>query len=360
MTPLLDTFPYPFADPHGQELHTTLTQLHPSVPMALAVVQRAGLDTTFLNPQQAPVLFWHDVLEQAAGAGLLRALVTTVRDLLNAAAPRRPFLDALLADAPAPIAAEPRRPDGSAAFLSGDDSVAEPEALLYHDDLTLQIGRVPALIETLGRLLVLAPAVCRLAVDFQGLGTYGTAFRISQDLLLTNWHVLHHPQTGALASAVTAEFGYEDDGRGGALAATVVPCDVASIVTEEDDDWAVIAAPLEPAWPVLKLSEAAEPVLGGPAYIVQHPAGDRKRLGYVRNQISAFDDRVLHYLTDTDYGSSGSPVFDADGRLIGLHRAGGSPQAVVGKPPLSKNEGVRIPRVVAGLAAHGVERKEEP
>ena len=67
-----------------------------------------------------------------------------------------------------------------------------------------------------------------------------------------------------------------------------------------------------------------------------------------------FDDKSLRYLTDTQPGSSGSPVFNAAGRLIGLHRAGGVPQTVTGKVPMIKNHGIRIPRIVAGLKANGV------
>ena len=44
------------------------------------------------------------------------------------------------------------------------------------------------------------------------------------------------------ATAVTAEFGYEDDGSGGALAPITISCDVESIVTSKADDWAVIRA----------------------------------------------------------------------------------------------------------------------
>ena len=91
------------------------------------------------------------------------------------------------------------------------------------------------------------------------------------------------------------------------------------------------------------------------AFIVQHPAGDRKRVAFVRNQITWVDDRVVQYLSDTQTGSSGAPVFDRDGRLIALHRAGGRPQEVAGKQPLRKNEGVRIDRVVAGLKTRGIE-----
>ena len=353
MTSILDALPFPFAEPEAQELHITLTRLHPSAPAALSVAERAGLDSTFLNPQQPPVFLWHDILLLAAQGGQTRDLVTTARDLMTPSNPRRPFFDELLADRPAPVDTEPRNADGTATFIKDDDQVSEPEALLYYDDLTLQIGRVPGLITTLQRLVTLAPAVCRFVVDVHG---RGTGFRIADDLLLTNWHVVHDTKTGARRGAVTAEFAYEDDGHGGEPAPVQIPCDVASIVTDQADDWAVIRTqqPLRDDWPVIKLSEAVDPVANEPAYIVQHPAGARKRLGYVRNQVSSFDDRVLHYLTDTQQGSSGSPVFDGAGRLIGLHHAGGTPQQVVGKPPMSKNEGIRIPRVVSGLQAQGV------
>jgi hypothetical protein len=126
---------------------------------------------------------------------------------------------------------------------------------------------------------------------------------------------------------------------------------VGSIVTSKDDDWAIIRAkqPLVDAWPVVKLSEAVAPTMSSATYIIQHPGGEPKRVGFVRNQVSAFDDRVVHYLTDTKEGSSGSPVFDAEGRLIALHHAGGRPQEIVGRAPLKKNEGIRISRIVSGL-----------
>jgi len=352
---IFDGMQFPFDRPEGQELHVTLTRLYPNAKSALMVAQKAGVDAAWINGDQAPILVWYEILQYAAGAGLTRGLVQTVRDV-QPTSPARPFLDDLLAGRTPAVEGEPRNPDGSAAFVRGDDTVSEPEALLFRDDLTIQIGRVPALIATLQRLYELAPSVCRLVVDIHGKGQNGSAFRIADDLLLTNWHVLHNRHTGSMATTVTAEFGYEDDGRGGVLTATAIACDVASIVTDQADDWAVIRPqqPLQDGWPILELSAAVDPVNEESAYIVQHPLGDRKRLGYVRNQISDFDDRVLHYLTDTQEGSSGSPVFDAAGRLIGLHHVGGTPQDVIGRVPISKNEGIRIPRVVAGLQAQNV------
>jgi hypothetical protein len=71
----------------------------------------------------------------------------------------------------------------------------------------------------------------------------------------------------------------------------------------------------------------------------------------VRNQISYVDDLVAQYLTDTNVGSSSSPVVDRTGRLVALHRAGGRPRTVLGEPPVSMNEGYGFRRVVAGMAA---------
>jgi V8-like Glu-specific endopeptidase len=357
MASILDEFDYPWHKSLARELHANLYQLFDTGQQVKLLVKKAQMDAGTIFFEGRADVVWIATLEEAARTGQLRTLVEHARDSISANNPRRKFLEKLLAELPVPMEGEPRSADGAPNFLTDSDEVTENEALLYYDDLTIPIGKVPGLITTLQQLTTLAPSVCRLVVDINGRGQHGTGFRIGPDLLLTNWHVLHKESDGTRATAVTAEFGYEDDGKGGGLAATVIPCDVASIVTSQADDWAIIRATqaLEDAWPVVKLSKAAEPSQGSSAYIIQHPGGDRKRVGFVRNQVSAFDDRVVHYLTDTQEGSSGSPVFDSMGRLIALHHAGGRPQQVVGKAPVKKNEGIRISRVVAGLAAQHVE-----
>jgi len=49
----------------------------------------------------------------------------------------------------------------------------------------------------------------------------------------------------------------------------------------------------------------------------------------------------VYYLTDTEEGSSGSPVFNTQGQMIAIHRAGGTPQKLIGVDTVKKNEGVR-------------------
>jgi hypothetical protein len=209
----------------------------------------------------------------------------------------------------------------------------------------LREGNWPKLRELAARLL-----------DIAGIQQFGTAFRVSDNALLTNWHVLHRRADEAPATAVSAEFGFDDDGRGGVVAASAVPCDPAKVVSDKANDWALIQASstMDSEWPVIDMAAAAEPTKASAAFVVQHPAGQRKRVGIVRNQVSFVDDRVVQYLTDTDVGSLGSPVFDADGRLIALHHSGGRPTSVMGQPPITKNEGIRISKVAADLAAAGV------
>ena len=64
---------------------------------------------------------------------------------------------------------------------------------------------------------------------------------------------------------------------------------------------------------------------------------------------------VLHYIADTEGGSSGSPVFNNDWQVIALHHWGGpGPLAVSGlmsNGNAEVNEGVRISKIVADLDA---------
>ena len=74
--------------------------------------------------------------------------------------------------------------------------------------------------------------------------------------------------------------------------------------------------------------------------------------GFVRNRVSSVETRRVYYLTDTEPGSSGSPVFNGMGQMIALHRAGGTPQKFTGLPPVKKNEGVRIDVIAPAILGH--------
>lgn len=353
----IDSLQYQFGEPVGMELLNRLSNSYSSPQKAADVADEAGLKRNGLFLDQAPRLAWREILKEAARQGLLRHLVEQERDRIHEKSPYRAFFEDLLKNGQPFLSPDLQQGKDGRQFISGDDTLSKPEALLYYDDQTLPIGKIPGLIATLQGLLKVAPAVCRMDVTLNGWQAPGTGFRIGADLLLTNWHVLFDSKTKAQATVAYADFLYEDDSEGGYVDSVVIPCDLASIKGSEADDWAVIRTlkPLDNAWPVLSLEDAVAPVKQKFAYIIQHPVGGRKRIGFVRNQIADFNDRVVHYLTDTQGGSSGSPVFDADCRLIAIHHMGGTPQTVVGKPPLIKNEGIRISRVLQGLKDSGID-----
>lgn len=340
MPTFLESFPFPFNLPAGQELWRTLAGIVPAPLDAVALAEKFDVDPLDLPVGLTPRQLWNVILQKTAAKGTTTDLV---KDVL-ASNPRNrkaAFLKALIDNESVVVSPEP--------VDNFDPSVTEQEALLFTDDLTMATGRVPALIDTLKQLVEISPAVCLLRVENAFGGFTGTGFRISPALILTNHHVLF-PQ-GTKAASVRVDFEFDVDVKGASLAVTSLEADPGSIIADQADDWGVIKVPNIPAnIPVISLSKIAVPTDGERAFIIQHPAGQQKRLGFVRNMITAVTDERVQYLTDTQPGSSGAPVFDATGNLIALHHRGGTPTLHTGKVPLTKNQGVRINRVVDGLA----------
>lgn len=80
-------------------------------------------------------------------------------------------------------------------------------------------------------------------------------------------------------------------------------------------------------------------------YIIGHPDGRDLELSLHDNKLLACNDRLLHYRTPTEPGSSGSPVFeDASWTAVGLHHAGGWYAGLDGRtlPPYEANEGISV------------------
>ncbi len=338
---VLNELPFPFNQPAGQELWRTLAGMVPVPFDAVALAEKHDVDPLDIPPNLTTRQLWHFLLQATAIKGTTAALTADVLDR-NPRSPKALFLKQLLDDAPPVVSPEP---------VEGfDPAVTAPEALLFTDDLTMQVGLIPNLIGTLQGLFAKAPAVCLLRVE-NPLGSFsGTGFRIGADLVLTNEHVLF--PKAIRATSVQVDFGFDVDESGASLPVISLAADPLTILGDATDDWAVIrVAGLDDSIPVIEIADAPKPADGDRAFIIQHPSGQLRRLGFVRNIITAVTDDRVHYLTDTQPGSSGAPVFDIQCRLIALHHRGGSPTQQTGKPPLTKNQGVRVSRIQAGLAA---------
>jgi V8-like Glu-specific endopeptidase len=108
----------------------------------------------------------------------------------------------------------------------------------------------------------------------------------------------------------------------------------------------VVATPVAKGLPPRPLSHRR-------AYVIGHPGGAAQpQFSLQDNILLDYDHRVLHYRSPTEGGSSGSPVFDDEWRLIGLHHAGGTgmPQLNQAGGTYAANEGITIDAIRGGLA----------
>lgn len=192
----------------------------------------------------------------------------------------------------------------------------------------------------------------------------GTGFLIGNGLFITNQHVIGNAQE-ALACTVT--FDRELDPSRIPLATSTYRLDPARLFVSSPEnqlDFAVVAlgariagtaspealgfCPLSP--------EANKHVLGMNVNIIQHPNGNYKQVAIRNNLLTYRTQNALLYETDTDLGSSGSPVFNDYWDVIALHHYG---QPYLTKLdatdapdiPIFANEGARISAVHAALTA---------
>jgi endonuclease G len=88
--------------------------------------------------------------------------------------------------------------------------------------------------------------------------------------------------------------------------------------------------------------------------IIQHPDGGHKQIAIRNNLVTSTSDIDIRYFTDTRRGSSGSPVFDDQWRVVALHRGSTMVTGVQfqGKSVAYVNVGTQIAAIHADLKAN--------
>lgn len=202
-------------------------------------------------------------------------------------------------------------------------------------------------------------AVARVA--FRDGRPNGSGFLVAPGLFLTSNHVIGTPDASLRCAA---EFDYERDMEGQMRMLSRFEFDPDSFFITDDTndlDYTLIALGRRlgagkdlSAFGYCPLSSAGDKhSLGEFANIIQHPGGRHKEVVVRENRLAARLEHVLHYVADTEPGSSGSPVFNSEWRPIALHHWG-SPwrqrrDASGNLLPRKINEGIRISSIVKEL-----------
>ena len=109
--------------------------------------------------------------------------------------------------------------------------------------------------------------------------------------------------------------------------------------------------PLTAPYPLAK----SLPLRGARVIVLGHPGGGTLSFSIADNELLDYEDAgsKLHYRTPTEGGSSGSPVFNQEWRLIGLHHAGGDAIARLNGQAgtYQANEGIRFEKIRATFEA---------
>jgi hypothetical protein len=396
MTPWFEDLPLDFTREETRTAEELLITAYPMNLAALTLAQNAGLNLAALN-QSAPVTFLvRDILQKARASNRLTTLIAEVLRDPEQEAVHGGFRqlvaghEALIADAGmnrkpslATLAALPSTVEVWAGGSNSPQPLATP-------GLEKTINAAAGFTDPAMLRLRLAEAEVRTARIEIGGKAKGTGFLVGDDLLMTNWHVVEGGVVGALARFDHNVFTASGNGGGRPVAFA--------------DEWEVASSPHEPVpdelgsdgppagtwdFAVVRLAEpvgaqAIGPnpddanadkrgayVLDGSPYqfeeaesifILGHPEGRPVQLS-LASPAQARETRNgnrIRYQTNTEGGSSGSPVFNRDWRVVALHHAAG-PTSIPGEFHLQHgefNQGIPMSGIVLELKAKLAGRPE--
>lgn len=199
----------------------------------------------------------------------------------------------------------------------------------------------------------LASPVAKLVFQSGGLPRTCTGFLVQKDVLLTNQHCVHAAEACA---SMTVIFGYEYDADNRLRLGRQFRCagfDSAWVDVDLDAAlFRVVGSPGEQYGTISALGN--DPSVGSKLLVIQHPGGKTKQVSFINCSAMAVPaegrqpDYDFTHTCDTAGGSSGAPVFDEGGLLVGLHHYGFNEGDV---PEWTDNRAVRFSLLKQWLSA---------
>jgi V8-like Glu-specific endopeptidase len=160
-----------------------------------------------------------------------------------------------------------------------------------------------------------------------GTKSFATGFMISDYLAITNHHVFPSKKEAQNAKALFGYLTVDEDPNDDFFPYVSYSINPDRYYLNNPDlDYAIVGVDGNPgqSWGYIPLPSTAISV-PEKVILLQHPNGRPKEIARKNNKVlqnSQYgyqDEKIILYEADTEYGSSGSPVFDLDFNLVALH-----------------------------------------
>lgn len=327
--------------PRLTQLNDVLSELVPHHEGITKFVLAAGLKQNMINYNGNALDIWNNVINEARKCSKIDDLINVV--LIKY--PDNPFLKTALNHSDIEYLFSPKLDEISRWEKISSETL---EVLTYKNDSLLPIN-------FLEKGIIKSRSVAKVEINYATSRKVGTGFLFkikdcSELFFMTNNHVINDKSDIDITRVI---FDYEEDVYGNSKASK-------SFSIDANGPW-YTSSPSELDVTIFKLvlSENIDQfghiqlnkvsVLKNDfVNIIQHPAGQFKKIAIYHNIITNTTDRIVQYLTDTMPGSSGSPVFNSQWDVVALHHSGGirkidEPQLL---DTMYRNEGININEII--------------
>ncbi|MEO6733637.1 MAG: trypsin-like peptidase domain-containing protein [Ferruginibacter sp.] len=322
------------------QLRNALAILIPFREDAIPFLDEANINWRIIIFSQNPTTLWHNILSYTDNNNLTDELV----DVLLKHFPGNPHL----------LSYREQLSYNLGPALKETDVKGKVEPKTLEKIMAAKSTLLP--ISFLQTGLERAKSVARVLIKRPNQIEAGTGFLLPNNLFLTNNHVINDIET---AKITTIQFGYEKSASGLDIVSTdfmLEPDSADNFATSIENDWTAvrIKGDANKLFGAIKFTETVI-VKDDFVNIIQHPGGRDKQIGMYHNIVTYSDSSIVQYLTDTEEGSSGAPVFNSQWEVVALHHMGGMLVEPGSNQLLLRNEGINIKMVMEGIKASNLQ-----